>query len=42
MSYPTDTSVQLNNALSISDNYLSKTTPNIYFNSISCVVYNPS
>ena len=41
MSYPTDTSTQLNNVLTISDNYSSSTTPNINFNS-SSGIYNPS
>ena len=40
MSFPSDTSTQLNNALSISDNYTSATTPNINFNS-SSGIYNP-
>ena len=41
MSFPSDTSTQLNNALSISDNYTSATTPNINFNATSGI-YNPS
>jgi hypothetical protein len=41
MSYPSDTSVQLNNTLSPFDNYSSATTPNIHFNATSGI-YNPS
>ena len=41
MSFPSDTSTQLNNPLSISDNYTSATTPNINFNATSGI-YNPS
>ncbi len=41
MSYPCDTSTQINNALTLSDNYSSSSAPNINFNS-SCGRYNPS
>ena len=41
MSYPNDTSTQINNALTTSDNYSSSSAPNINFNS-TCGIYNPS